>query len=82
MKYAVNTRFIFGGTFYVEAEDKAKAEEQVEKRCGLILGGNIHSSLSVEEVDWDFPIHPETIIGAIRRVFNDQAEKQEDEEIP
>jgi hypothetical protein len=65
MKYAVKTRFVFGGTFYVEAEDKAQAREYVEKHCGLVLGGNIHSSLPYEDVDWHFLIHPETIIGSI-----------------
>jgi hypothetical protein len=68
MKYAVKTRFVFGGTFYVEAETKDQAEEYVEKCCGLILGGNIHSSLSAEVVDWYFPIQPERIIGEVKKL--------------
>jgi hypothetical protein len=70
MRYAVNTRFVFGGTFYVEAESKAQAWEYVDKHCGLVLGGNIHSTLSEEDADWDFPVHPETVIGRIRNVVS------------
>jgi hypothetical protein len=68
MKYAIKTRFVFSGTFYVEAENKVQAQEDVEQHCGLILGGNIHSSLPHKDVDWHFPIKPETIIGTIRSV--------------
>ena len=68
MKYAIKTRFVFGGTFFIEAESRAQAWEYVEQHCGLVLGGKIHSSLPDEEVDWQFPVHPEKIIGRIRRV--------------
>ena len=34
-----------------------------KKRCGLVLGGEIHSSLPNDEVDWEFDVHPEKIIG-------------------
>ncbi|WP_010253554.1 hypothetical protein [Treponema primitia] len=68
MKYAIKTRFIFQGTFSVEAENKSQAKEYVEKHCGLVLGGDIHSSLPCEDADWDFPVHPEKIIAGGRRV--------------
>jgi hypothetical protein len=68
MKFAVRTRFVFSGTFYVEAENKEQAKEYVDKHCGLVLGGGIHSSLPGEEVDWDFPVHPEKVIGGALRV--------------
>jgi hypothetical protein len=67
MKYAVTTRFVFTGTFFVEAESKTQAKEYVDKHCGMALGGGIHSSLSAEDADWDFPIHPDKITGRIRR---------------
>ena len=66
-EYAVKTGFIFTGTFFVKAENKAGAKEAVEKHCGLIIGGAIHSSLPVEDVDWDFPIHPAQVICQARR---------------
>ncbi|AEF86961.1 conserved hypothetical protein [Treponema primitia ZAS-2] len=68
MKYAIKTRFIFEGTFFVGAENKSQAKEYVEKHCGLVLGGDIHSSLSCEDVDWDFLVHPEKVIAGGRRV--------------
>jgi hypothetical protein len=58
-KYAVKTRFHFTGTFFVDADTPEEARECVEKDCGLVLGGKIHTCLSEDEVDWDFPIHPE-----------------------
>lgn len=72
MKYAVRTKFVFSGTFYVEAESRAQAKEDVTQHCGLVLG-DIHSSLPYEDVDWEFPVHPDKHIGAIRMVYNTQA---------
>jgi hypothetical protein len=65
-KYAVKTRFVFSGVFYVKAECKAEAKEYVEKHCGLVIGGDIHSTLSDEDVDWDFPVHPDKVIGRVK----------------
>jgi hypothetical protein len=67
MKYAVTTRFIFTGTFYVEAGNQEQARDYVEQHCGLVIGGGIHTSLPDDETDWDFPVHPEKIIGRTRR---------------
>jgi hypothetical protein len=68
MKFAVKTRFVFSGIFYIEAENKARAWEYVEQHCGLVLGGDIHSSLPAGDVGWDFPVHPEKENGTIRKV--------------
>jgi len=62
-RYAVRTRFAFDGLFLVSAVNEARAREYVENHCGLVLGGNIHSTLSEEAVDWDFPVHPEKHVG-------------------
>lgn len=61
--YNVPTKFVFSGTFRVKAESQKQAEEHVQKHCGLVLGGEIHSSLPDDEVDWGFDVHPEKIIG-------------------
>lgn len=61
--YAVPTKFVFSGTFRIKAESQEQAEEYAEKHCGLVIGGDIHSSLPDEMVNWDFPVHPEKIIG-------------------
>jgi hypothetical protein len=66
-QFAVKTSFVFTGTFFVYAESKAQAKEFVEKHCGLVIGGNIHSSLPCDVVDWDFPAHPEKVVLGVRK---------------
>lgn len=61
--YTVPVRYVFRGEFKIQAASKAQAEEYAEKHCGLVLGGDIHSSLPDEMVNWDFPVHPEKIVG-------------------
>jgi hypothetical protein len=65
--YAVKTRYSFTGIFYVKAENEAEAKESVKDDCGLVMGGNIHSCLPDEDVDWNFPTHPDTKILEIKR---------------
>ena len=61
-KYSIKTKFVFEGEFIVSAENKDQAKEYVSKHCGLCLGGNIHSSLPDEDIDWEFPVHATKII--------------------
>ena len=58
-QYAVKTRFVFSGTFFIAARNKGEAKEHVEKHCGLVLGRSIHTTLPDEYADWDFPLHPD-----------------------
>lgn len=51
-------QFIFNGTFTVKANDAIEAEEFVIKHCGLVIGGNIHSTLPDDKVSWEFAVHP------------------------
>ena len=60
--YDVPTKFVFSGTFRIKADSQKQAEKYVQEHCGLVLGGDIHSSLPDDEVDWKFDIHPETIV--------------------
>jgi hypothetical protein len=76
-QYAVKTRLSFTGTFYISAGSREEAREFVESHCGLILGGNIHSSLPYEAVDWDFPVHPDKAIGRI--CVNKEMEQQNEQ---
>ena len=64
--YEVKTRFEFAGNFHITAESKTQAREYVEKHCGLVLNGPIHTTLPDDVVDWDFPVHPEKTISWIR----------------
>jgi hypothetical protein len=59
--YTVKTKFVFEGEFHVKAKSKAEAREFVQKQCGLVIGGDIHSTLPEDVVDWNFDVHPQKI---------------------
>ena len=63
--YRVRTRYIFEGVFEVSAESREEARNKVILDCGLVIGGSIHSTLSDEEINWAFSMHPEVITGRI-----------------
>ena len=58
-KYDVRVRYAFEGTYTVVAEDHDEARQMVSEDCGLVLGGNIHTTLDDEDVDWNFGVHPD-----------------------
>lgn len=58
-EFEVKTRFVFDGVFNVKALNRQQAEEFVQKHCGLVIGGDIHSTMPAEDIDWDFSVHPE-----------------------
>ena len=59
-KYNVKVRYIFEGTYTVAAESREEAETMVTEDCGLVLGGNIHTTRDDDEVsDWNFGCHPD-----------------------
>jgi hypothetical protein len=61
-EYTVKTKFIFEGEFYVKVESREQALEFVGKHCGLVIGGDIHSTLPDEDVNWNFDVHPKKIV--------------------
>ena len=63
--YRVRTQYIFEGVFEVVAKSKEEVRQKVRQNCGLVMGGNIHSTLPDEEVNWAFSTHPEVITGRI-----------------
>ena len=65
--YNIKNKFVFDGYFYINAKSRQQAKEYVEKHCGLIIGRDIHSTLPDEDVDWDFPVHPNKIITTITK---------------
>ena len=83
-KYEVRVRYAFEGTYTVAAGDREEAQRMVEEDCGLVLGGNIHTTRDDDEVtDWDFGCHPDMEILSINRkggkspmsLFGDRIEK-------
>ncbi len=55
-----------GAIFEVKAENREQAKTYINNDCGLVLGGNIHSTLNEEIIHWDFDTHPTTIIKQVR----------------
>ena len=67
-KYKVPAKFVFSGYFEIEADNAADARECVERHCGLVIGGDIHTTLPEEDVDWSFPIHSDKYIGRVSKI--------------
>lgn len=63
--YRIRTQYIFEGVFEVVAESREDARQKVIQNCGLVMGGNIHSTLPDEKVNWAFSTHPEIRTGRI-----------------
>ena len=63
--YRVRTQYIFEGVFEVVAKSREEARQKVIQNCGLVMGGNIHSTLPDEEVNWAFSAHSEVRTGQI-----------------
>ena len=49
--YRVWTQYIFEGVFDVVAESKEDAQQMVIQDCGMVMGGNVHSTLSDDEIN-------------------------------
>ena len=58
-KIEVKVGYLFEGTYTVAADDRNEARTMVTRDCGLVLGGNIHTTLDDDEVDWEFDVHPD-----------------------
>ena len=78
-KYDVRVRYTFEGTYKVVAEDRDEAERMVTEDCGLVLGGNIHTTRDDDEVtDWKFGSHPDMQILSLKYTamcFSDRIEE-------
>jgi hypothetical protein len=66
--FQVKTKFIFEGIFEVKAQSKEQAREFVEKDCGLVIGGDVHSTLPDEDINWEFSVHPDKEIKGIKQI--------------
>lgn len=47
------------------AESREDARQKVIQDCGMVMGGNVHSILPDEEINWAFSTHPEVKTGRI-----------------
>mgnify|MGYP007097041330 CR=1 FL=1 len=58
------------------AEDREEAESMVAEDCGLVLGGNIHTTRDDDEVtDWKFGCHPDLQVLSVRQRGSKNCEK-------
>ena len=57
--YRIRMRYIFEGVFEVVAESREDARQKVIQDCGMVMGGNVHSTLPDEQISWAFDTHPE-----------------------
>ena len=71
--YRVRTQYIFEGVFEVVAESREEARQKVIQDCGMVMGGNVHSTLPDEEINWAFSTHPEVRTG--RRTVQEEQTK-------
>ena len=49
-RYDIRVRYSFEGTYTVAAEDRDEAKRMVNDDCGLVLGGDIHTTRDDDEV--------------------------------
>ena len=63
--YRVRTQYIFEGVFEVVAESREDTRQKVIQDCGLVMDGNVHSTLPDEEINWAFSTHPDVKTGRI-----------------
>ena len=63
--YRIRTQYISEGVFEVVAESREEARQKVIQDCGLVMGGNVHSTLPEEEINWAFSTHPDVKTGRI-----------------
>jgi hypothetical protein len=66
--FQVKMKFIFEGIFEVKAQNREEARKFIEKHCGLVIGGDIHSTLPDEDINWEFSVHPEKEIKGIKQI--------------
>jgi len=77
--YRVRTQYIFEGVFEVVAESREEARKKVIQDCGMVMGGNVHSTLPDEEINWAFSTHPDVRTGRIT-VQEEQTEQRNPDE--
>ena len=75
-KIEVKVRYLFEGTYTVVADDRNEARTMVTRDCGLVLGGNIHTTLDDDEVDWEFDVHPDMQIISYTELEKKQKQKR------
>ena len=62
-KHRVPVTYRFSGYYGIEAASQEQVEGFAHENCGLVMGRGTHSSMPDEDVDWEFPGHPDEVAG-------------------
>lgn len=57
--FEIECSFIFRGKFFIKADNLEEAYRKVEEDCAMTMSSGIHTTLDDDEVNWDFPSHPD-----------------------
>jgi hypothetical protein len=66
--YRVKVRYTFEGWYGIAAKDERQAREIAGRDCGLVIGGNIHTSNGMCVKEWEFGMHPEKRVVSSKRI--------------
>lgn len=66
-RFKARVQFVFEGEIEIIADNKELAKEYIQKHTGLCLGGNIHTTMPDDEIDWNFSHHAEKVIKRITK---------------
>ena len=56
--YLVDVTYTFSGYFVVLASSQEEAVQKINQDCGVVLGGNVHTTLEDAVINWQFDPHP------------------------
>jgi hypothetical protein len=67
--YRIDVKYIFDGYCLVKADSAADAKTTLQRDFGGMLAGHIDSGTTDEDdVNWEFPIHPDVKMSRPRMV--------------
>lgn len=71
-EYKIKMSFIFTGDVTIKADGKLQAMEYAVNHFGFVIGGDLHTTLSLDTIDWNFPVHPEKEIKEIKKIEDNE----------
>lgn len=62
-RFSVPVSYTFMVVYDIDADTAQQAKEIASNDCGLVLGGNIHTSDEHHVISWDAHLHPDELVG-------------------
>ncbi|OES24501.1 hypothetical protein [Alteromonas macleodii] len=66
--YRVPVHYVFVVNYDIVASSEQDACDIADRDCGLVLGGDIHTSNPESVTDWEADCHPDSSIGCAKVV--------------